>query len=184
MASSFTPDGKGVIYGTSDGRLYHWNLAGKNTELGRHSVAPGKTFNRPRLIRFFQKDGVDVFLSVAESGHTFFGTADGAGGWTLTPVGSVLDAFQKAFPQGKPPRALGDYTVFRADLSADGAWLACSVQPNYLVLVSLKGGPARVAPVDFVVRSVAWEKSGRLAVGVTSLVTRTFPSRGRHDPDL
>jgi WD40 repeat protein len=168
MASSFTPDGKGVIYGTSDGRLYHWDLTAKNTELGRHSVGNGKTFNRPRIIRFFKQDGADVFLSVAESGHVFYGTADGKGGWTLTAVGSVLDAFQKAF-QGQPlPRPLDHYSVYRADLSVDGAWLACSVQPNYLVLVSLKGGPAKVERVDYVVRSLAWEKTGRLAVGVTS----------------
>ena len=102
MASSFTPDGKGVIYGTSDGRLYHWNLAGKNTEFGRHSVGAGKKFNRPRLIRFFKKDGADVFLSVAESGEVLFGTADGAGGWRVDPAGSVHEAFEKAF-DGKTP---------------------------------------------------------------------------------
>lgn len=177
MASTFTADGKGVIYGTSDGRLYHWDLDKTNKELGRHSVANGQTFNRPRLIRFFSDE---AFLSVAQSGEVLHGTAqraaDGKLTWKIAAVGSVLDAFNKAFKEGKAPPVHGGYSVYRADLTADGAWLACSVQPNYLVLVSLQGGPARVERLDQddrVVRSLAWDKNRRLAVGVTAPISQS-----------
>ena len=178
MAATFTPAGDGVIYGTADGRLWHWNLADRNTELALHSVPSGKQFNRPRMIRFYKSGKDDVFLSVAESGHLLYGAPDGNGGWKVADAGSVLSAFQKAFRGKALPRPLADYSVFRADLSADGAWLACSVQPNYLVLISMADGTARAEHVDYVARAVAWEKTGRLAVSVTTHNQNTFRVEG------
>src|SRR5207237_751170 len=68
MASTFAPDGKSVVYGTADGRLWWWDLKANNREIGRYQPMKGKSYNRPRLIRFLNESS---FISVAESGETF-----------------------------------------------------------------------------------------------------------------
>jgi WD40 repeat protein len=186
MASAFASGGKSVVYGTADGRLWQWDFAAKtNTEIGRFDpiVVRNKQgqdetlpFNRPRLIRFLS-DG--SLVSAAESGQVLkLAFADGK--WKRATTLSVLESFEAYFrADGKAPPK-GRYRVYRTDLSHDGKWLACSLEPNYLVLCPLEGGVAKVVRVDFVVRSVAFDRGGRLAVAETTenMIKDGFPVEG------
>jgi uncharacterized caspase-like protein/WD40 repeat protein len=169
MASSFTPKGESVIYGTADGWLWEWDLKLNNRKIGRHevvTVADPKTgekveqFNRPRIIRFMD-DG--SFVSVAQTGQVLSWTRDGEN-WKPRELFSVVNRF-KADVKDVPAR---DYSVFRAEITVDGKWLACSVEPYYLVLCPLGEGKAKAIKVPFVVRSLAFDKNGRLAVALTT----------------
>src|SRR5262249_26111773 len=111
-------------------------------------------------IRFLD-DG--SFVSVAQTGQVLSWTRAGAD-WKPQELLSVVTRFKadgKDIPAAK-------YSVFRVDITADGKWLACSVEPNYLVLCPLGEGKARAIKVPFVVRSLAFDKSGRLAVALTA----------------
>ena len=111
LAAAFVPDGKAVIYGTADGKLWHWDLANAPVDLSPGN--PGTKIIRPRLIRFL---GPNAFLAVLQNGEVHNGTRAG-GNWTVSKVFSALDVFQGVV-RVKPPA--GGYEVFRADVSADG----------------------------------------------------------------
>jgi WD40 repeat protein len=169
MASTFAPDGKSAVYGTADGRIWSWDLAATNRQIGRHSLDEGREFNRPRLIRFLDDNRL---ISVAESGQVLTLT-NRDGRWEAETTISVVDQFHKALQQAnkKPPE--GRFRVYRADLSPDGKWLAVSFQPNYLVWTSLDGGAAGFIRVDTAVRALAIDRRGLLAYATVGLNTQS-----------
>jgi WD40 repeat protein len=175
-ASSFTPDNKGIIYGTGDGRLWSWNFGTKNVELGRFTTPEGKAFNRPRMIRFVG----EAFIAVSESGQVVTAKREGES-WKLDTKLSVIEQFHAALRADKLSSPAVDFKVYRADLSPDGKWLACSLQPNYLVLVPLDGGAAKAVRVDHFVRSLAFDRDGRLAVASAGVNTQSSYRLDTHD---
>ena len=166
MASAF--DGKSVVYGSADGSLWHWTLPGTHRLLGRHerirdAAGSESPFNRPRLIRFLDDGSV---ISVAESGEVLKFPLYAAGPLpAVLHVRSSFDAGIQAAGQGAHQRS---FQVVRADLSPDQKWLACSYQPNYLVICPMNGGAARILKVEFAVRSLAFDSAGRLAVAFSA----------------
>src|SRR5262249_17386744 len=99
MASTFTPKGESVIYGTADGRLWEWDFKESNREIGRHQVVKVRDpktgeeveqFNRPRIIRFLD-DG--SFVSVAQTGQVLSWTRAGAD-WKPQELLSVVTRFK------------------------------------------------------------------------------------------
>jgi WD40 repeat protein len=168
MVAAFVPDGKSVVYGTSDGKLWSWDLAHGGVEIGAHPLPAGKEANRPRLIRFLD---ANTFLSASQFGDIRKGTR-AAGRWTVTAAFSVLDLVQ-ATVGGKPPA--GGYEIYRADVSADRAWLACAVDPEYLFLCTVDGKTPKAHKIPSShVRSLAFGPTGTLAIAVADLHKSTF----------
>ena len=62
---------------------------------------------------------------------------------------------------GKKPE--GAFTVFRAEASPDGKWLACALDRHYLVLVPLERDVPKAIRVEHLVRSLAFGPDGQLA---------------------
>lgn len=163
MASAFVPGDKSIIFGSSDGGMYHWDFADRHVRFAEFPRLGEKDFNRPRMIHFTDKD---TFLAVAQGGEVGYGQQkDGA--WTMTIVGNVRGAFEKGLTAQMQPIPVNPFSVYRAAVSPDGNWMACSFQPNYLLMVPLQGGAALVKKVDFVVRSLSFDPKGRLAVAET-----------------
>jgi WD40 repeat protein len=165
MASAFVPDGKSIVYGTDDGKLWEWDLARTNRLLGGHELSNVKEFNRPRLMKFIDDS---TFISVAQSGHVLKGTRKD-GKWTVESPFTVLELFNASFARDKKKPPVDDFSVFRAAVSADGKWLACTFQPNYLVICSTDGGDTKVIRVESFVRSLAIDATGRLAYATANL---------------
>jgi WD40 repeat protein len=164
MSSTFTPDGKSVIYGTSDGKLWHWDLGTHHALAAAHQPSVGMPFNRPRMIRFLDDSS---FLSVAENGQVLKVVRKGEN-WEASELFQLKNEFAKAFKGLNEPVPQNPHSLYRADLSPDGAWLACSYQPNYVVLCSLKGEAPKLIKLPHVARAVAFAKDGRLAIASTS----------------
>jgi WD40 repeat protein len=165
MASTFVPDGKSLIYGTDDGKLWEWDFAGSNRRVGEHLLLEGKEFNRPRLIKFVDDF---TFISVAQSGQVLKGSRKD-GGWTVALAFTVYDKFRAHFAGEQKAAPNGNFSVYRAALSVDGKWLACSFQPNYLVICPMDAGDTKLIRVESFVRSLAIDVSGRLAYATANL---------------
>jgi WD40 repeat protein len=169
MASTFAPDGKSVVYGTADGRLWWWDLGKNNHVIGQFAPIERKPYNRPRLIRFINDSN---FISVAQNGEVLSALLRN-GECALQPQTSINEQLRSALTaDGKAPPT-GDLNVYRADLSADGKWLACAMSSKYVVLAPLSAGPGKIIRTEFFARSVAFDRTGRLAVGSAGVNKQT-----------
>jgi WD40 repeat protein len=155
MALAFAPSGKRLAYGTADGTVWLWDFK-RNRRLGKQ--AGKKTFNRIRLLHFF---GEQQLLSVAEDGAVVRWDLGGPR-VVRTPLLTLA---------GKGVRS-----VFRAVLSPDGQWLAAATQGPLVAVRSLDGKGKRDIKLEErrFARSLAFDRRGRLAVGVGVLVPSKF----------
>ena len=157
MAVAWRPDGKGLVYATADGTLWQWDLKKDNRRVARHRPIKGangrEAFNRVRLIAFPDKDNPNRFVSVAESGE-------------------VLACDLSDSPAKAEPLFTVGAGCFRAALSADGKWLGLATRAHNVVLRRLDGSAEKELPLEprTFARALAFDKSGRLAVAVGSLV--------------
>ena len=174
-AVAFDPDGKRVGFGTADGSVWVWNpdkLREPDRD-GRPSSPPlwagrsdpvmeadGKraTFNFPRLVYF---PDAGSFVSVAQSGQVI--RTDVAGplpefAADQSPARTLLDINDGAKEQNR---------VYRAILTTDGKWLVFACADRVLLHSTDGKESGRIAlPADHFARSIAIDKTGRLAVGV------------------
>jgi WD40 repeat protein len=160
---TFAPSGTQVVFGTDDGSVWLWDLAGGQgshlRKLGRHGGRNG--VNRVCLVAFVGATGL---VSAATDG-------------------TVLE-WDTARPD-EPPTALFRFAlprVFQVVLSSDHRWLAAGgenhkahVESETRVEVASLDGRERIPielPGDDLPHSLAFDRSGtRLAVGI-----RTVPS--------
>ncbi len=183
MAMTFHPDGKRIAFGTADGSLWLWEPARLSKEedgrgwnwpvrAGKHEVLKlGQTasaFNFPRLL-FFK--GADTLISLAQSGQVL----------ACDITGQLSDDPNAAIPACKTLFNVNDglkdkFTVYRAELSADGQWIAVA-NPNPRVLLRSIAGTKTIEhalPEGSHARSLAWHpKTGQLAIGVV----KTLPAK-------
>ena len=184
MALAFHPDGERVAFGTADGSLWFWKpkalakeVDGRGwnwpTRAGKHEVLElnetKSPFNFPRLL-FFQD--ADTLVSVAQSGQVL----------ACDISGPLSDDANAEIPKGKTLFNVNDglkekFTVFRAELSGDGQWIAVANPNPRLVLRSVAGTKSieHALPKDSHARSLAWHpKTGQLAIGVA----KALPAKG------
>jgi WD40 repeat protein len=167
MASAFDPKGKFIVYGSAEGILWCWDFNATNKPIDWNEVikAGDKLLpNRPRLIRFLDEN---TFICAWESGAVRKLTRAGDK-WNSDRLFSAIDRlheFFKAKREAGPAHAL---SMYRADVSADGKLLACSLQPKFLAVCPLDGSAANVIRVGDGVRSLAFDPDGRLAVASIS----------------
>ena len=153
---AFAPSGKEVVYGTSDGSIWRWDLESRRTtRIGRHEPPAGKRINRILLLHFLEPMRL---LTLAEDGglREWDLKADPPAGKRLTLLGKTKD-------------------LFRAVVSPDGKWLAAAALGPVVYVRSLDGKQTRDIdlPQGQFPRSIAFDGRGRLAVGVGALAAKT-----------
>jgi WD40 repeat protein len=156
-AMAFSPTGREVIFGGSDGAIWLWRLSGKPNDLsklGQHAPASGANGNCARCLTF-TPDG--KLVSAAEHGPVLR--------WNWDHPGAQPEELFTPLPRHK------------VAASGDGRWLAIAGQArNSLEVWSIDRRTAMTVPLgpnDFA-QSVALDQTGRrLAVGV-----RTIPRDG------
>jgi len=177
---AFHPDGERVAFGTADGSLWIWKpekLAMETkgrafnspVRAGKHEALKnpdGKAeYNFPRRIWF---PDANTMVSVAQSGQVLQCKIDG--NLTSDPAAAV--------PEGKTLFNVNDgqakrYRVYRAEVSADGKYLASACSGPQVLVRSLVDNTTNAIAMkaDSFPRSIAWQpKTNALAVGVATVM--------------
>jgi WD40 repeat protein len=154
MALAFDRQGRRLAFGTAEGTVWLWDLK-TYRRLGKQ--AGTGTFNHVRLVRFLDDNHL---LSVAENGEVrrWDVSQDPAEAATLPSV------------------QVEKYSVFRAELSPDGNWLAAALKGPVVAVRSLDGkrqNDIELNEGEFP-RSLAFDpRTGKLAVGIGHLLKGT-----------